>query len=264
MVRLDGAWWKYTRGYDQLGLLKGELEPYLKSQPVELRHEHDSETGDEVIRFHVTERPKAMWAVQLGEIIHDVHSALDHAIWQLVIDAGNTPREHVTGFPIFCDEGRFMQRGLTMIEGVPEDALAFIREAQPYNAPKHGEKPDHMALAVLRELWNIDKHRLLHLMTLGATADELGINVDARLEEIHIGSRFLKDGAEVVRFRPVGGTAGKVKVNMHATAEVTLDESMPDWVCQNGVMDVIVKIGQEAQAILKALSTFALDRPGNS
>ena len=43
-----------------------------------------------------------MWGVLIGEILHNLRSALDHLIWQLVIlETGAPPTTTKTAFPIF-------------------------------------------------------------------------------------------------------------------------------------------------------------------
>jgi hypothetical protein len=55
-----------------------------------------------------------MWGVQVGEIVHNLRSALDHSIWELVILTTGRPPALPTKnqFPIFKSKDGFLARGV--------------------------------------------------------------------------------------------------------------------------------------------------------
>lgn len=266
MARLDGSWWKFQRSYDQLKVLNDEIGAYVETYPFALSYESEIESRDVVGRFIVTELPPSMWAVQIGEIVHNLRSALEHAVWQLVLDNGQTPVIGQTGFPVFNDEVSYLQGrgrrppGVAMLKGVPDEARDFITSIQPYQSKARGLDPREDALCVLHELWNTDKHRLLHVVALGLLAQRFQFAIEGSLDirELRVGSRILKDGTEVARFPAPEGGKGTVKMNLDYTGEVILDETVPP-AARMEVTELIGILGNEVRDVLRVLSGFARD-----
>jgi len=66
----------------------------------------------------------------IGEAAHQLRSALDHLVWQLVVDnTGAAPTGTRTGVPIFKTEKGYNQRASAMIAGVSHAAALRIRAA---------------------------------------------------------------------------------------------------------------------------------------
>lgn len=123
--------------------------------------------------------PDMMWGVRIGEVVHNLHSALDHLATNLVIFNTKDPKSgRDTMFPILGEEGNWTaqidQRNRetdkkSPIAGVSEAAYALIKDAQPFNPWKKGQNDP---LFKLHRLNLIDKHRSLHVAKVTAeTAD---------------------------------------------------------------------------------------------
>jgi hypothetical protein len=103
----------------------------------------------------------------LGDFIHNVHSALDHAVWALVKANNVKPGTH-TSFPISETERQWQndvihrdpKLGKPPTFGLSSDALQLVEDFQPFTAGKG--KGSRTALYTLLRLSNIDKHRMLH------------------------------------------------------------------------------------------------------
>lgn len=112
-------------------------------------------------------RPPDDWPGPLvaGDVLFNLRSALDHIA--VVLAAGKRSVTFpITSFDI--DEvdatGRYRHSDArrsfrNFVNGIPDDAVAVIKQAQPYNAARPGEDPKDHCLAVLRLLQNADKHR---------------------------------------------------------------------------------------------------------
>jgi hypothetical protein len=104
-----------------------------------------------------------MVAAIVGDIVHNLRSALDHLAWQLVRLDGGQPDE-TTAFPIHLSSlnGRGNPRNLTIAPGIRRsDIMEAVESMQPYDALRYGHPPETDALGILQRLNNIDKHRLL-------------------------------------------------------------------------------------------------------
>jgi hypothetical protein len=158
------AFLKLDRGRKQLLAFRKEAEAVAnKLAQTSIRVELDTKTGDRVCRYVAPDLPPE-WSVVIGEIVHNFRSALDNIVWQLVIhDKGNPSAR--TGFPICRKPQDFAAARGSKLAGVSARAIAAIEGMQPY----HAAEPHLHGLYVLSELWNIDKHRTVHVCAMTAT-----------------------------------------------------------------------------------------------
>lgn len=166
---LDGVCLKLQRAYQQIELLKGEIDAFLHERPYEPTLQLDRVPGEtnpryiHIFTIRITERRRCPpeWGVILGEIVHDIRSALDHLIWQLVIYATDKPpaENDKTQFPIFLTAARFQSNRSSMLKGVSKKAASLIESFQPFATGENTSSP----LWHLNQLSNIDKHRVIHL-----------------------------------------------------------------------------------------------------
>jgi hypothetical protein len=90
-----------------------------------------------------------------GDVVHNLRTALDHLAHQLVLVGtpdGNPPRQ--IEFPILDSREEYEKRKASKTRGMRGDAILAIDELKPY-------KDGNRALWRLRELDNIDKHRMV-------------------------------------------------------------------------------------------------------
>lgn len=92
-----------------------------------------------------------------GDLVHNLRSALDHLIWQLVIANGGKPEEkpRAYAFPIWDSKAEYETQFPGKAHGISKSALNLLRRLQPY---KGG---DGDALWRIHHLDIVDKHRLL-------------------------------------------------------------------------------------------------------
>ena len=104
------------------------------------------------------------WRVQIGEIAFLLRSSLDHLVWQLVLENGNTPNPG-NMFPIYSHLSGKQRNFNQMLKGVDAEhkrkIVAFNRDWRANLRP----------LWDLNALCNIDKHRYSHM----AHADLAGL-----------------------------------------------------------------------------------------
>jgi hypothetical protein len=125
--------------------------------------DYDPKQGCHVVRVVVREWPPREASFVAGEAIHSLRSALDYIAWQLAIaHKGREPTEKEAreiSFPISNSPERF---GTPPVFGhIAKEAAEEIRLHQPWmpTLPDLAHAP--ALLATLRDLSNMDKHRLL-------------------------------------------------------------------------------------------------------
>lgn len=141
------------------------------------------------------------WSLVLGDVVHNLRSALDLLAWQAVIAGGGSPSKR-TAFPVFSrnvnDVG---DKGVTVaLKGAAPRLVESIRRFQPFNRCETREALRNDALWVLHNLDIEDKHHLLVVcaavlrgITHNLPPEAVGCTVTVTLQPA-------SDGAEVLRF----------------------------------------------------------------
>lgn len=196
-IDLSGPRAKIDRADEHLDALYSELEAFF--EPYSNRelayHARDGAWDVILVRPLLDEIPPLRLSIICGDVVHNLRSALDHLVWQLVLAEGNKPGKW-TSFPIYSDPKDFnlnvrfrkKKRGSGPLEGINPNgqAWAAIEGAQPYYAVNPRANP----LSMLNELDVTDKHRSLMLNMLFPREDSLwelvGWNDAAELLEYRV------------------------------------------------------------------------------
>jgi hypothetical protein len=177
---LDGPRGKLVRAVQQASALETHCDTYAAAHPHQLtcRFEQDAHYA------YLEGKPPPLYlGLILGEVIHDLRSALDQLAWQLALthvgeEALDDPRVgNVITFPITSSPERFTSHRAAQYFDRP--ALDLMESHQPYhNAGMRLVNP----LAIVQNWSNTDKHRAL-TPSLGQIAiDELVFQSDATID----------------------------------------------------------------------------------
>lgn len=217
---LESTHLKLDRAWDHLTGLEGQFEEFLQRRP----HEFDSRFDENFRIFYVwvtpTEQPPVEWSIVVGDVLHNLNSALDHLVCSLarLTDAADECR--TTEFPICTDPGSFDSRRRRALANVPREAQDIIEELQPFQSP---EDPTTHILEVLRRFYNIDKHRRLHLVA--SNAREVLFSPSHRdIEPIRLYVGPVRHRTELAAFHVPRHVEGTVNVSVDATIDVVIDE----------------------------------------
>jgi hypothetical protein len=195
-MKVDCASRKLASLNREVGAVFASVQPH----PYAIFEKHSADRRHHTFRLYPRwEREVGLrWGVTLGEVVHDLRSALDHLVWQLV-RLNAQIADHMHSFPIYLAEpAQGFLRSTTWKRGdrhgplrrVSRDAIRVIEGCQPYNGG------DCILLHILNDLWNIDKHR--HLLPVLALTDEPAIHLrNAELVEMWT-ERSDEDGANIV------------------------------------------------------------------
>jgi hypothetical protein len=160
-----------TRHTDALeGTVAELLQQALYVAVTENHFAEGEEEGHFAIRaYEHTLHPVNELGVIIGDVVHNLRSALDHLAWQLAILDGCEPPPALTEFPIFLKESDYEARtpktgeprrasGLFKVRGLDPNDQAMVKSMQPFHT--HPSDPKGAPLWVLHDLANIDKHRI--------------------------------------------------------------------------------------------------------
>jgi hypothetical protein len=217
---LDGPCLKVRRAKGQIELLRETEEAFRRDSDYEIvRAEFNPKTGKYAYRVRGNAIPEPEWGVWIGEIAHNLRSALDGLVYQLVCANGKAVTNR-TQFPIFVRHfdkkigkttiygfaGQQYGNAGPMIAGVSAKHQAMIERLQPYHRNgRYRTGPNH-PLALLREINNADKHRLIQVV--GVRPSAVGYSPSAvphlgRDQAIgRVSFSVLKDGAKVMEAVP--------------------------------------------------------------
>jgi len=160
---LEGAFAKIARARELSHELDGELDEWMRSTQHVMVRAHITGAGVEgilrVVVDHVDSLPLRV-SVILGEVIHDLRSALDNVAWQLAVqNRGDGAVSRRTSFPICTSETEFdTGRTQARLEHIAPEHVGVIRDCQPFD-PAH-------PLARLARLSNTDKHRTINFLSM--------------------------------------------------------------------------------------------------
>jgi hypothetical protein len=159
--RLAGAVEKFNRAKEQFDVLRADMDAFFNRdlRPYSTAGMFDREAWEWVERFQIRENPPLRFGVILGDCVHNLRCALDHAVWQTTLLDGGTPNSG-TQFPIASkSESQFENMAKARIRGLSTEHRQLVNDAQPYHRGKDaGAHP----LAVLADLSNTDKHQIVN------------------------------------------------------------------------------------------------------
>jgi len=183
IASLTGPRLRIERVESQVGALETEIRDWLEivDYPFVV-----AEYLDDIERYAlrvsddcVHRLPDPMWGIAVGEIAHNLRSALDGLAWQLGLWNRKRQRELLTpfpklSFPIMTSTGtlRTVAANDARVHSVLKDRLhpdhaKRVLNLQPYRRGNGGARN---VLALLEELNNSDKHRLLQVVTVRGIA----------------------------------------------------------------------------------------------
>lgn len=117
--------------------------------------------------MRINESVPIQWSANVGDIIHNLRSALDHLAYELVQANGRLATK--TTFPISDNEAKFKAHFPQALHGASTTAISTIESLKPYK----GGNDD---LWRIHQLDIIDKHRAI--VTVGVAYEHLKVNVE--------------------------------------------------------------------------------------
>jgi hypothetical protein len=151
-----------------------------------------TEDYDKGIGYFVVALPKTPIELSaiVGDCLHNLRSALDYLVWQLVLSNPPSQPSIRNMFPICSSRKNFeSQLQGKRLDGVHQEAIRIIESLQPYHNSNH-------PLALLDSLYNADKHRDLNY-TLSVASDlELSFSKNGNVYfQMILGNDEVRDGA---------------------------------------------------------------------
>jgi hypothetical protein len=235
-----------------------ESDPYLPGVKFEPK------THELIATVRVQRTANPMWGVRIGEIVHNLRSALDHVVWELVILSTRLPppKGSKSQFPIFETAAGFGDRGVKQfLRNVRQDAVALIKSEQPFSMAEGGTgEGEKSPLWHLKVLSDIDKHRTLHVT--GAMVEAFNFTFPPLKRDAVI-KRQERRGPGPIDQDAVLGRAylpgvtewpfAKREVQVQLKTNVTFDHNTPaagTWLA----FETLVDVGNRVERILRRVA----------
>jgi hypothetical protein len=237
-MAFDGAFLKIQRAQTQREQLRKEISAFLDPHngPFELVLEYDADSDRDRVVFMVKRDTPPLWSVIIGEILHDLRSALDHLVYEASDKDGNGEAPPGTEWPIFIDEVRYRNRakggGRYKIRGLSAPYQALVEKYQPFN---YEEAPRLQYLWILHELSNIDKHRLLVLTHAAHGLSQVALEPPPTMFIAQQDLREdgpLEDGAVLASWQAFGVVQARLAVKTNITHYIAFkppSPALPGW-----------------------------------
>jgi hypothetical protein len=163
-VTLNGVREKVARAEAHFEELRTAAQAFIESEehPISLSIPYQVADSDYwSCKALVHKPPPLRLGVILGDLVHNLRSALDHLVWQLVLANGAEPVRGNPGnqWPIVLRAENWERTAQTRLAGVDDAHQATIRTAQPFNL---GDRAGDTFPALLMRLSNTDKHQVVH------------------------------------------------------------------------------------------------------
>lgn len=150
MPSLEGARIKLARAARHLDELKEAARRYLESHPFQVVRE------GAVYSVKIVQTVPPEWGAIVGDVVHNLRSALDLLAWQLVETGGGTPSKD-TCFPVSLAGSTFEGNLQRALAGASTSGLRFVRRLKPYRG-------GNATLVRLHAVDIVDKHRVILLV----------------------------------------------------------------------------------------------------
>lgn len=157
MRKLADPYLKTARAKEHLDDLQERLAVFREEYPVTVSRKDDLENMRHVVGIKIKDIPEK-FALVVGDFLYCLRSSLDQLVFALAQTKTDYPKG--TQFPIFDNplDPTNEKRIAGYTRGVPADAVAIIKELQPYTGPNTAAIKGHL-LWRLNALCIIDKHR---------------------------------------------------------------------------------------------------------
>ena len=208
---MDYPWRVKQRQADEhVGRFAAACAEYVDAANLALRNERDPETGAIRVLLHAAAEPPLSLGATIGDVLHNLRSALDSVTWEACQRAGVPPkREQDVYFPIGTDPGTWRSLAGSQLPGLAPEHVEVFRSLQPWfwdeEMRSHGvDAPStagRHALAKLHRLARVDRHRVPHPVLARAGHNWLSHDGDVEIDAVNVHYWDARPGDVVMEWR---------------------------------------------------------------
>lgn len=267
---LTGVRAKLQRSQEHFQTLKEEMRSWMDRHPYSVLQKVNGDGSRYSLILRVDELPPLQrWTLIFADCINNMRCALDYLVYAIAVHeaAPNPPsNEKDLLFPIVDSRANF-DKAVTdqrRLGKISDSVRTAIEKFQPYNRP-HPELPP--LLAVLRELNNADKHRLLRLVFGAVQGGELTLVGNSEVAPNVVAAAHVaevEDGTEIFAFTCDPPTLG-MHFDRGAKISVIIaiwhgkrEPSEPDFTGRSDILSVLALLSDEIREVIYTVSGKAI------
>lgn len=247
-VDLSGVQLKLWRADRHIAELREVIKPILHAAEQSVSRQPQVDESEVVYAVGYVPDIDPIASVIVGDVVHNLRSALDHLAWQLVRFDNGTPDEY-TQFPLSVlplnKDGS--PRQVTIQPGIRNPAIiAALIEVQPYTSANRGHTPTSDVLWIVHRLDAVDKHRLLLSVTQSINRHEVprwhGLPGDAPSPMFEVNLNALNSGDVVLKFTFPEGSDPPPDFYATVPLAISLDEGEASWASGIDLIDALTSL----------------------
>lgn len=252
---MNDAWVRINRAKESVQRLHTTVATTDSSDMHGVDFESDPD-GHVRILARVIKSPPQEWRLIIGDILVDLRSALDYAVYGLAVShaGGREPKNpRAIEFPIARSSQWFASKGLPKISQLPK-ARAYIESVQPYQ-PGYGG--DTCALWVLNELVGVNKHRFIPVVWHALHDTSLEFNIEGATIEDFVAYKIegeLKHGAKLATFRTAAKQQANVQIKAGISTHIAFEPGPPAF--GHEAVTALNTFGEAVEDVVSNLATF--------
>lgn len=227
--RIAGVLAKVDRALEHVKALDDWHDGWTKTQPYSLTPNLDAQGRANSFNFRITNPIPVSTGLIIGDIIHNLRTALDHLAGAVAVKNGNTARR--TYFVIVHDVSILPSQLCKKMGDCPESFRDFVRDQHPY-------KGGNDALYALHQIDILDKHQAIIPagvgidVKVGADRGFYGIFDFSKVKEkirvpLPQGQSFIKSGETKLEFGTAFYFPDKTKIEASVTPAIVFGEETP-------------------------------------
>jgi hypothetical protein len=198
---LDSAYAKLGRAAEHYAVLAEAARVFRSSNPYALVNDLDPQTHEQLLYATIKRQPPVSMSFVLGDCVHNLRSALDHAVYGLsTVAAGRTltaNERKIVCFPICGTEKEWAVAERQALRFLTDGQRERIRSSQPLVWDDPAAQRNHN-FCLIRDLDNADKHRTLALTASAVELVGVGFMSEASVRY----TSPLSDGGTIVARLP--------------------------------------------------------------
>lgn len=216
---LEGVWAKVRGATANIERLTAAVDSYLTMPPYRLQRV--DEGAWERVTARVIVPPPLTIGVLFGDVLHCLDSALDQTVWAFARTVADPPHKR-TEWPSYGSAEYFEARRRDALRDVPPPVLAVLADLQLYASNDVGADIGQQ-LALMRELSNEDKHRVVPLTTLFVAPQAVAFHDSAAPVE------WLTEGEQLTGYRIRHDVGDMLRLQEIWHATVTIGRADLPW-----------------------------------
>ncbi len=242
---------KIQRGNEHIKQLKLLVECYVTDNPYRIAINSDAQGGITVAVKSSAPMPSAIGLV-IGDAIHNLRTALDHATWELIgIDNGTQDRW--TKLPASATGKVDYESACRGLKTPREDTKQFFVDLEVYSGSRSPLYPLHV-------LDNTDKHMVLLPLLAAAHISEIRfLNPDGSTAMTMQDCTFGHDSDGIARLAALGpGMSVETDNNTKVSAAIFFSPNQP--LAGEPVIPSLEALANEVSVTIDAFESFVINR----